>query len=154
MPDHDESRTSAARERAISELGQKGFELLADGEDTSIFHRLINVSSGAPPGMKAYFNGGSDGLLEEPVIGFAAVELIVVSDEQIAHGVADSVRQAQSIEPLILLEGQIELALRMPSYLGLARGEEEAQSRWGEQVRARAHAEARLAAAAEKPGLK
>ncbi len=147
MAHDNEAASTSARDRAIAEMSRKGFELLAQDGDTALFYRLLGASAGAPAGLHAYFNGGQEGLMAEPVLGLAAVELVAVDEAQILHGVADSVRPRQSIEPLILLGGRVELALQTASYLGLARSDDEAAGQWGERVRARAEAEARLAAA-------
>lgn len=130
----DEKARQEARNRAISKMKERGFDILSNVGEGSNFFRLIGVSGGKLDGLRAYYHGGNE-LLSEAVVGLAAVETVFVTDRQIELGIAERVSSTQGVEPLVIADGAIELALTAGNYLGVAASDEEAMANWKDRLR-------------------
>lgn len=132
MAHRDESR-----ERMLSAMKAKGFDVLTNYEGGTSFFKVLSASAGSSVGLRAYYDNDDGELSSDPVVGLAAVELVDVTDRQKELGIADRVESRQSFEPLVLVEGGIELAAQTSNYLGVAFSDDEARANWAERVRAR-----------------
>ncbi len=121
---HSTSAPSIDPEATYRRLAGKGFGILRNDPDGSTdFYRLLSFSAGGA-GLCAWFAVGND-LISYPVIGFAAV-LISHKASKLA---------APSIEPVVLVDGALELARGEGGYIGVARDEDEIRELRGMPVR-------------------
>ncbi len=112
------SVSSTDREATWRRMARKGFAVLRNNPDGSRdFYRLLGFAPG-DVGLRAWCADGED-LVGYAVVGFAS---IVVSIENLggAHVLWPD------IAPVVLLDGQPELARSIAGYLGLAMTEEQA----------------------------